>query len=485
MGVAGFALNGGVHFGGYSALFGMAAENIIGATVVLADGIVVSLASPDTCDILLQGSSNRTFSKAECFQLLRALKGSGGGSIGVVTQLRMKVFEIPPTLSSALLLLTIDCAVPEHTAKAIAELFSSLPSKISTTLFGLDAYYKAYTFVALFAHKKFDYFLKSLSSGKHTNASRNSHMISFVVELSWLGDNDSTEAEIEKLCLLATQSYAGKRANMRIGAPVSTNGKLWSVPSYNLVWGLGHSYGGASIAGSQDYASTILETAFSRYKNYLSLAESKVKKERNGKCSDCVIVLHRVSDRIRATDFTSTSLNPAIGNLSIWVEMDCGHFYRQRGTWGYCSQWISETQKSLDQAAATISTKREEGIYHYPNVPHLDTYEWERAYYGSSNYQKLSNVKRMLDPMDVFYHRQSILASDADSALHSSRMVTDYGLDRSSRVQSLMKARCRDVYDKKLVISNFVLASKIFVGLLGTGALLTLLRKLFRVFFKT
>ena len=50
VGVAGFALHGGVHFGGLSEVFGLASDNILGLTLVDARGRIVSLTST-SCSI--------------------------------------------------------------------------------------------------------------------------------------------------------------------------------------------------------------------------------------------------------------------------------------------------------------------------------------------------------------------------------------------------------------------------------------------------
>lgn len=56
---------------------------------------------------------------------------------------------------------------------------------------------------------------------------------------------------------------------------------------------------------------------------------------------------------------------------------------------------------------------REQGITaQYRNYPDIDLTNWQEAYYGS-NYSTLQEVKKRLDPKNVFQHPQSIVAHDA------------------------------------------------------------------------
>lgn len=46
--------------------------------------------------------------------------------------------------------------------------------------------------------------------------------------------------------------------------------------------------------------------------------------------------------------------------------------------------------------------------YHYRNYPGLEIKNWEYAYYGKENYERLSKLKRVLDPDNRFSYPQSI-----------------------------------------------------------------------------
>jgi len=78
--IAGFTMGGG--WGPWTRLHGMACESLIGATIVLGDGTIEKLS-------YLDGP------KSKKGKLLWALRGGGGMSYGVVTELVFKTFKLP------------------------------------------------------------------------------------------------------------------------------------------------------------------------------------------------------------------------------------------------------------------------------------------------------------------------------------------------------------------------------------------------------
>ncbi|UTH74615.1 FAD-binding oxidoreductase [Chromobacterium sp. IIBBL 290-4] len=80
VGVTGYTLGGG--WGPWTRRYGMGCERLIGATLVLGDGEIVQLRDTDAPD-----SRNGL--------LLWALRGGGGMSYGIVTELRYRAFAVP------------------------------------------------------------------------------------------------------------------------------------------------------------------------------------------------------------------------------------------------------------------------------------------------------------------------------------------------------------------------------------------------------
>jgi hypothetical protein len=83
VGIAGFTLGGG--WGPWTRLHGMGCERLVGATVVLGNGEIVELGPEAPA-----GSAEA--------ELLWALRGGGGLSYGIVTELRFKAFALPRDL---------------------------------------------------------------------------------------------------------------------------------------------------------------------------------------------------------------------------------------------------------------------------------------------------------------------------------------------------------------------------------------------------
>ena len=252
----------------------------------------------------------------------------------------------------------------------------------------------------------------------------------------------------------------------------------WSVPSYDLVWGAGHSYGGATIIVDKDYEESTIEQSFERMK----LHENK----KTGKCSDCVLVFHRIGEKLRSgnrrgkisedslvelkrkkldgndkndndnkikdedenriedIDLPFESFNPFRQNGSLWVEIDCGHFYPRRDSWPACSNFISQSQKQLDDIAPRNRSA------HYPNVPNLNTADWKEQYYGAEGYKFLQKMKNIWDPNDFFYHSQSVTPSGVDSVVTFSdnRHQPDNGNFNRQANKDLKRNRRDDVYSQ-------------------------------------
>ena len=76
VGITGFTLGGG--WGPWTRKYGMACESLVGAEVVLGDGTVLKLTE-----------------ECEERELLWALRGGGGFSYGIVTELSLKTFDMP------------------------------------------------------------------------------------------------------------------------------------------------------------------------------------------------------------------------------------------------------------------------------------------------------------------------------------------------------------------------------------------------------
>lgn len=122
VGVAGYALHGGVHFGGLSELYGLASDNILAITAVVANGSIVEL-TESRCDV--DGVSQAYSS--ECSGLWFGLRGAGS-SFGVVTSLTLKLHR-EPNLQSSLSILSLKVKDAAESQKFLSSYMRNIPDE--------------------------------------------------------------------------------------------------------------------------------------------------------------------------------------------------------------------------------------------------------------------------------------------------------------------------------------------------------------------
>ena len=110
VGIAGFALGGG--YGPLNGLYGLAADNLLGAEVVLADGRLVTI-GPD-----------------EEPELFWAIRG-GGGNFGVVTSMRVQLHEARHILAGPIVYPLSDA---ETVLGRYAEFAATMPDELGITV---------------------------------------------------------------------------------------------------------------------------------------------------------------------------------------------------------------------------------------------------------------------------------------------------------------------------------------------------------------
>jgi hypothetical protein len=92
VGIAGFMFGGG--WGPWTRRAGMGCESLVGATIVLGDGTIETLRQEDAQDDK-KDSKEIKDRKEKIRNLLWALRGGGGMSYGIVTELVIKTFKLP------------------------------------------------------------------------------------------------------------------------------------------------------------------------------------------------------------------------------------------------------------------------------------------------------------------------------------------------------------------------------------------------------
>lgn len=405
VGITGFTLHGGVHFGALSEFFGLGCDNIKSLTMISANGSIVEL-NTNNCSI-----DSITGDLDACNDLFTSMSGAGS-SFGIVVSMSLNLHHIS-NLSTALSVLTVNASNSTIAANAIISYLNSFSPSVSVTLFGLDAFFKAYLFVAKFAENSINSLivndLRNVFNDLCRLDRKTNVKIHFVVEIGWISGNMSSYnnlttniTQIQSNMQSWLSTFESKEV-LTIREWILTS-STWSVPSYDLVWGFGHSYGAASISVDEDNTYIALATALIDYKQHIQI----------GYCSDCVFVIHKVINGIRGYQTqSSNSFNPFRVNVSLWIELDCGHFHSQRHSWSNCSEYIDDIQRNLDSSIPNGHR------LHYPNVPNLVTKDWESQYYGDEGFSRLQLTKDVWDPFNIFSTRQGVYpTSSSNSELH-------------------------------------------------------------------
>jgi hypothetical protein len=153
-------------------------------------------------------------------------------------------------------------------------------------LFGLDAHFKAYSFVLKYASKKLELLsegmtfiksgtkqlLKRIREGKLLQSRKRAetNSIYFVVEATWIESelNEGNSVVMATLNSVRDKVHSKGRVGSSIAAdmpiPWIMTNEPWSVKSYELVWGPGHAYGGASIITDAVGSLGVLDSILSR-----------------------------------------------------------------------------------------------------------------------------------------------------------------------------------------------------------------------------
>jgi hypothetical protein len=411
--------------------------------MVTANGTVAEL-SDMNCVIDGIHSSN----SSSCRNLWTAVRGAGN-SFGIVTSIKLRLHLRPP-IKTALSIISINMTDVKLAATSIRRYLQILPEGPSITLYGLDAYFKAYSLVIKFASRsnKINALIYDLPS-----LFDDPNICHFLVEASM---NVPYEKRINFLQQMneAHSSYTNQEDQVMHTVKLRSwiaSDDHWAVDNYNIVWGSGHSYSAASTIVNHDYVDHILVSTISQMKHELNQSLKS--------CSDCVGVIHRVGRTFRSIRQNKSvigqghpAINPRLSDAYLWVELDCTTFHRLRHQWPACSDFVDASQTLFDQSAPSITQ------CHYSNVPNLKSINWREAYYGKELYTYLQEVKREWDPLEVFSHFQSISSIVEDNTCSllsaSSAMCLQYDRVTNTTLANENKLivnsieNCEYIYDR-------------------------------------
>lgn len=569
VGVSGFSLHGGVHFGALSELYGLSADNLMGAIVVLPDGAVVDVIEEEQMEhmhMMTGGSSSVTTKRCSikntrlhrqlvhtqaiaysydedmvyvdhtitpgnwsCSQLMEALRGAGS-NVGVVVTLVLKLHPYPNKHCSRLdRYRLVDKAVPPDDGRIISSLavvsvsvgeeeggdvraayllkalLAAFPDAVSVTLFGLDAFFKAYMFVMRFADPagQWKALGHSYRGWNMLSAVKNNskHVIHFVVEATWLHSSTISIEELTSAVSVLLKRQEG-RPTAALTVPFVQSPEPWSVPSYNLVWGKGHRYAGASLTVGPSGSECGHASNFSRAGHckgdialLVVLMEGFVSYRRSkGVCSDCVTVLHRVGEGIRRGGLDRGGgegegiFHPYRRSSVLWAEVDCGLFYRhdhryrqsitsvdngivRRGSsaWDQCENWLGTVQSAMETAAAVGQR------FHYINVPNKHSAQsagdhdssdghssqiiadtWVEMHISSLHFDRLRKLLDAIDPTGLFSNKSFVRTLPTSNTPLTALITSATTADTSV---------CVNLY-RKHAFEDAVLAVKVSLALL-------------------
>ena len=446
VGVVGFTIHGGVHFGSLSNIYGVGSDNMVGVNMVVANGSIVEINTNNETNSIECLIDNVIGDSNECYMLMKGMKGAGS-SFGIVTSLDLKLVK-SSHIRTALTIVTLDVSNIFIAEEIFQKYLSKFPSNMSVTFFGLDEYFKAYFFVLKFANNLFDVIKNNNFS--HLFKKYNNAVIHFIIEVSWI--NDDATYELHPLLKTFNNDNEIQNINILHIRPWFVSKEPWWVPSYDLVWGSGHYYSGASITVDRDYTRNVLLSIF---KSFTELRKHKF-------CSDCVVVIHRVGDGLKLAHDTNSSFNSFIQKSHIWVEIDCGHFFRRqfiKKDWELCRKFVDRIQNDLDKCTT------DESRMHYVNVPNLKTENWQNQYYGEKNYKGLQRTKMKWDEFNILNHVQSIKPRH----LVSEKSFNKLQIDKKNDV-------CKNIYFNK-GLDDLRIALKVIFSLSTSAILLKLIHK--------
>ena len=232
VGIVGFTIHGGVHFGSLSNLYGLGSDNLVGATMVMYNGSIVDVYTnnDNSVECLVD---NVIGDNEQCNLLMRGLKGAGS-SFGIVTSLDLRLVK-SSHLRTALTIITIDTTDLVNADKVFQSYISKFPSEIfSLTFFGLDEYFKAYFFVIKFAKNRLaamqNKFYNLFKKYKATS-------IHFIVEVSWVDNSDTANPSYKLHPLLKelNKDLELSQSKLLELRPWFVSTEPWSVPSYESV----------------------------------------------------------------------------------------------------------------------------------------------------------------------------------------------------------------------------------------------------------
>ena len=370
VGVAGLVQSGG--FGSFSKNFGTASAGLLEAEVVTADGkirIANSVQNPD---------------------LFWALKGGGGGSIGVITRLTLRTRELPASFGGVMAKIKADS---DQAFRALIEkLLAFYASALFNPQWGEQIGFETDNTV------KISMVFQGLSQGQAAAV--------WEPMLEWLRARPEYSFEEEFKCIALPARHFWNAEFFRQHAPaLIENDNRPGTPAHHMIWKGDYEQAGWYIHG---YKSAWLDAGLLAPARLAALAEAVFNASRHwhvGFHFNKGLAGAPAAEIEAARD---SAMNPAMLNAFALVIIAGGGGPQFRGMPGAVQEHAIARQRGRDIGKAMdelLVVQPDAGSY----ISESDYFlaNWQKAFWGS-NYPRLAQVKQKYDPQGLFFIRHGV-----------------------------------------------------------------------------
>lgn len=370
VGVAGLVQSGG--FGSFSKNFGTASAGLLEAEVVTADGKV----------LIANASQNP--------DLFWALKGGGGGSIGVVTRLTLRTRELPASFGGVM------AKIKANSDQAYRALIEQLLSFYASALF--NPQWGEQIGFETDNNVKISMVFQGLSQQQATAA--------WQPMLEWLKARPEYSFEEEFKCIALPARHFWNADFFRQHAPgLIEEDKRPGAPSHHMIWKGDYEQAGWYIHG---YKSAWLDAGLLAPARQAALADAIFEASRHW-----YIGFHfnkglagAPAAEIEAA--RNSAMNPAMLDAFALVIIAGGGNPNFQGMPGALQERAIARQRARDIGKAMdalLAAQPDAGSYLSESDYFLAN--WQTAFWGG-NHQRLAQVKQKYDPQGLFFIRHGV-----------------------------------------------------------------------------
>jgi len=370
VGVAGLVQSGG--FGSFSKNFGTASAGLLEAEVVTADG-----------KVLIANASRNA-------DLFWALKGGGGGSIGVITRLTLRTRELPASFGGVMFKLK---ASSDQAYRALIEqLLSFYASALFNPQWGEQIGFETDNTVRI------SMVFQGLSQQQAAGV--------WAPMLDWLKAHPEYSFEEEFKCIALPARHFWNADFFRKHAPslIEEDTRPGS-PSHHMVWKGDHEQAGWYIHG---YKSAWMDASLLAPARLAALADAVFKASRHWHVGFHFNKGLAGAPAAEIEAARNSAMNPAMLSAFALVIIAGGGPAQFQGMPGAVQERAIARQRARDIGKAMdelLAVQPDAGSYLSESDYFLAN--WQAAFWGG-NYPRLAQVKQKYDPQGLFFIRHGV-----------------------------------------------------------------------------